>query len=95
MEVKCPNCGSPSTEVDLRRNVVYCKKCNYSVHIDPTTGTVLPLNPGAEIVARKGIPAVPVIGTILLVALLFANAISPTAFVLLEALLLVFWFLWK
>lgn len=46
MDVACPQCGNPNLDVDAENNVVYCKRCGFSVQVDPQTGNVTPLSPG-------------------------------------------------
>ena len=47
MDVACPQCGNPNLEVDAQNNVVYCKQCGFAVQVDPQTGNVVPISPGA------------------------------------------------
>ena len=46
MNVACPQCGNPNLDVDAANNIVYCKKCGFSVQVDPATGNVTPISQG-------------------------------------------------
>ncbi len=110
MDVACPQCGNPNLDVDPQNNVVYCRKCGFAVQVDPATGNVVPLNPGgAPTRAGAGAPAVYrgksilglepltffMVGTIVLLALTLMKGIDFSLFMVVEALLLVFYFMMR
>ena len=59
MDVACPQCGNPNLDVDAQNNVVYCKQCGFAVQVDPQTGNVVPISPGAGMPQGPGPQAPP------------------------------------
>ncbi|HEV8289669.1 MAG TPA: TFIIB-type zinc ribbon-containing protein [Candidatus Norongarragalinales archaeon] len=55
-DVACPNCGNPNLDVDAENSVVYCKRCGFSVHVDPETGETQTLNPGGSVGGQQAQP---------------------------------------
>lgn len=102
MDVACPQCGNPNLDVDAQNSVVYCRKCGFAVHVDPQTGDVQPLAPGGApgeappAYAEKTILGTDPLtfllgGTAALLLLTIINVFSFSWFVLLEAVLVIFW----
>jgi hypothetical protein len=105
MEVACPQCGNPNLDVDEQSSVVYCKKCGFAVKVDPATGNVTPLSdsgPGPSEMAppeaygqRRIFGTDPLTfflgATALLLFLTFINQLPMAWFMILESVVLIFW----
>jgi hypothetical protein len=104
-EVACPQCGNPNLDVDAQNNVVYCRQCGFAVQVDPQTGNVTPLQqptpqgkpPSAYRHTIVGLEP----GMFLLVATIIALLLtwmyqwSSSAFILIEVIILLLWFMLK
>ncbi|MBU1196986.1 hypothetical protein KJ765_00585 [Candidatus Micrarchaeota archaeon] len=103
MDVSCPQCGNPNLDVDAANSVVYCKSCGFAVRVDPQSGDVTPLAPGGAAPGQgpvayqsKTILGTDPLtfflgGTALLLLLAVLTIFSFSWFVVLEVLLIVFW----
>ncbi|MEK6954703.1 MAG: hypothetical protein AABX01_06845 [Candidatus Micrarchaeota archaeon] len=105
MEVACPQCGNPNLDVDEANSVVYCKNCGFAVRVDPQSGNVTPLSEGAaggapaeaaQAYGQRTIfgtdPTTFFLGaTALLLFLSMVQTLNLTTFVLLESIVVIFW----
>ncbi len=103
MDVSCPQCGNPNLDVDAANSVVFCRNCGFAVRVDPQSGEVTPLSQGGP--AAGGAPEAyhdktifgtdPLTfflgGTAILLLLTVLNLFTFSWFVVLEVLLVVFW----
>ncbi|MFH1750615.1 MAG: hypothetical protein ABH863_02965 [Candidatus Micrarchaeota archaeon] len=104
MEVQCPQCGNPNLDVDEANSVVYCKNCGFAVRVDPQSGNVTPLSEGggaggqaapAAYGARTILGTDPLTfflgATALFLLLSFVGVINMTTFLLVESIIVIFW----
>jgi len=110
-QMACPQCGNPNLDVDAENNVVFCRKCGFAVHVDPATGNVTPIQQGGPAAQAPAVYAEKtVFGTdpltfwmggtaLLLLATIFglfkAFGDEITAFIILEAIITLYWLVKK
>lgn len=102
MDVSCPQCGNPNLDVDAPNSVVFCKNCGFAVRVNPETGDVQPLAPGGtpgavpEPYQHKTILGTDPLtfflgGTAIFLLLAVLNIFTFSWFIVVEVLLIVYW----